>query len=156
MSVIHLRRRQIALLTALFLMILGTALLLTGCLHRASDTSDMPVLSDAEQRIAYLKELGWEVAPDAVETLDLELPQPFNEAWERYAQLQTAQGFPFSDYAGATVQRYTYAITNYPDIEKGVQANLYLCDNLLIGGDIIFTGQGGFQKGLKDAIPAKE
>ena len=46
------------------------------------------------------------------------------------------------------MRRYTYAIGNYPGVPEGVQANLYLCGDMLIGGDIIATGKGGFQHEL--------
>ena len=39
-------------------------------------------------------------------------------------------------------------VTNYPGVPEGVQANLYLCGDTLIGGDIIATGKGGFQREL--------
>ena len=46
------------------------------------------------------------------------------------------------------MRRYTYTVTNYPGITKGVQANLYLWGDEVIGGDIIATGPNGFQTGL--------
>ena len=46
------------------------------------------------------------------------------------------------------MKRYTYTVTNYPEIPQGVQANLYLCGDTLIGGDVVATGKGGFQHGL--------
>ena len=39
-------------------------------------------------------------------------------------------------------------VGNYPGMPEGVQANLYLCGDTLIGGDIIATGKGGFQREL--------
>ena len=78
-----------------------------------------------------------------------DLPQELAETWGEYAAMQTAQGMPFADYAGQPVRRYTYRVTNYPGMEKGVQANLYLCGDVLIGGDIVATGKGGFQHGLE-------
>ena len=156
MQIYHLKRRRLALLLAIIFIVLGATVLLAGCFHRDAEDSDAVLLADDGQRIAFLENLGWTVDPTPVETLDLELPQPLNDAWAGYAQLQAQQGFPFADFAGATVQRYTYNITNYPDIESGVQANLYLCEDVLIGGDVIFTGQGGFQRDLNYPATARE
>lgn len=148
MQIYHLKRRRIALFGAVILIVLGTAMLLAGCFHKDASENITITLPEEADRIKFLESMGWAVDPTPIETLDLELPDPFNDTWSAYARMQDAQGLPFSDYAGATVARYTYNVTNYPDIEKGVQANLYLCDGVLIGGDIIFTGQGGFQKDL--------
>ena len=63
-------------------------------------------------------------------------------------ELMEGETFPFSEFAGQAVKRYTYTVTNYPEIPQGVQANLYLWGDQIIGGDVIFTGQGGFQTDL--------
>ena len=156
MQVFHLKRRRIALLGAVLLIVLGAAVLLAGCFRKSPPEDSAITLPEESDHLKFLESLGWTVEPTPIETLDLELPDPLNDIWCAYAQLQDTQGLPFSDYAGATVQRYTYALTNYPGIDKGVQANLYLCDGVLIGGDVIFTGQGGFQKDLNYPATAKE
>ena len=96
----------------------------------------------------YLQQLGWQVEPDPIETLDLQLPQSLGDTWGDYAAMQAEQGFPFTDFAGQPIRRYTFRITNYPGMDGGVQANLYLCGDTLIGGDVVATGKGGFQHGL--------
>ncbi len=63
-------------------------------------------------------------------------------------QAAGGQNLPFADFGGPGVKRYTYTVTNYPEIPQGVQANLYLWGDQIIGGDVIFTGQGGFQTDL--------
>ncbi len=141
MYVLHLTRRG-ATAAGMLVLLAAAAVLLAGCFKKESTPVTLP---DEESRIAYLTELGWQVSPQPVETLDLQLPAEWGETWQEYGALQTQQNFPFSDYAGQPVRRYTYAVTNYPYVEKGVQANLYLCGDVLIGGDIIATGQGGFQ-----------
>ena len=98
--------------------------------------------------MAYLEGLGWQVEPQPIETLDLQLPEKLEGEWDAYAKLQKGQGLPFSEFAGQAVKRYTYTVTNYPEIPQGVQANLYLWGDQIIGGDVIFTGQGGFQTDL--------
>ena len=70
------------------------------------------------------------------------------EDWAAYAKLQTDQGLPFADFSDQAVKRYTYTVTNYPEKPQGVQANLYLWGDQIIGGDIIVTGEGGFQANL--------
>lgn len=141
MYVLHLTRRG-ATAAGMVALLAAAVVLLAGCFHKEAEPVTLP---DEESRIAYLTALGWQVSPQPVETLDLQLPAEWGETWQEYSELQRQQDFPFTDYAGQPVRRYTYAVTNYPYVEKGVQANLYLCGDVLIGGDIIATGQGGFQ-----------
>ena len=95
----------------------------------------------------FLNKPGLIVEPDP-QLEKKTLPAEFNASFTEYNELQKQQGFPFADYAGQAVRRYTYAVGNYPGVPEGVQANLYLCGDTLIGGDIIATGKGGFQREL--------
>ncbi|WP_417340982.1 DUF4830 domain-containing protein [Evtepia gabavorous] len=76
----------------------------------------------------YLQQLGWQVEPDPIETLDLQLPQTLGDTWGDYAAMQTEQGLPFADFAGQPIRRYTFRITNYPGMDGGVQALLHLAE----------------------------
>lgn len=112
------------------------------------EVSETPVLSDNAQRVAYLQSLGWEVETEPVETLQFLLPDTLGEPYLSYNQLQTAQGFDLTPCLGKQLSRYTYTVTNYPDRPAGVQANLYLCDDRPVAGDICCPGAGGFQEAL--------
>ena len=147
MRVIHITRRRMALLSLALGMVIGSALLLAGCFGGDKETEVITAATN-EERVAYLESLGWQVEPQPIETLDLQLPEKLDGEWDAYAKLQKGQGLPFSEFAGQAVKRYTYTVTNYPDIPQGVQANLYLWGDQIIGGDVIFTGQGGFQTDL--------
>lgn len=142
MTVVHLKYRSAVAAMAALAVVAVAALVLGGCFGGEAETVTLP---DDESRRAYLTELGWQVSEAPIETLDLQLPETWGETWQDYGALQEEQGFPFRDYSGQAVRRYTYGVANYPHLEKGVQANLYLCGDVLIGGDIIATGQGGFQ-----------
>jgi hypothetical protein len=107
-----------------------------------------PVLADNQARADYLLSWGWEVRLEPVETFQVLLPDSLEEPYLSYNELQKSQGFDLSDSCGKQVVRYTYAVTNYPDRPDGVQANLYLCEGFPVAGDIIATGENGFQAGL--------
>ena len=147
MRVIHITRRRMALMSLALGLVIGSALLLAGCFGGDKETEVITAATN-EERVAYLEALGWRVAPQPIETLDLQLPEKLEGEWDAYAKLQKGQGLPFSEFAGQAVKRYTYTVTNYPEIPQGVQANLYLWGDQIIGGDVIFTGQGGFQTDL--------
>lgn len=147
MRVIHITRRRMALMSLALGLVIGSALLLAGCFGGDKETEVITAATN-EERVAYLEALGWQVEPQPIETLDLQLPEKLEGEWDAYAKLQKGQGLPFSEFAGQAVKRYTYTVTNYPEIPHGVQANLYLWGDQIIGGDVIFTGQGGFQTDL--------
>lgn len=147
MRVIHITRRRMALMSLALGLVIGSALLLAGCFGGDKETEVITAATN-EERVAYLEALGWQVEPQPIETLDLQLPEKLEGEWDDYAKLQKGQGLPFSEFAGQAVKRYTYTVTNYPEIPQGVQANLYLWGDQIIGGDVIFTGQGGFQTDL--------
>ena len=147
MRVIHITRRRMALMSLALGLVIGSALLLAGCFGGDKETEVITAATN-EERVAYLEGLGWQVVPQPIETLDLQLPEKLEGEWDAYAKLQKGQGLPFSEFAGQAVKRYTYTVTNYPEIPQGVQANLYLWGDQIIGGDVIFTGQGGFQTDL--------
>lgn len=146
MFVVHMRRRRAALLAAA--MALGLALLLSGCLRGKTAPAETALAATAEERIAYLTGFGWQAAPEPVETLRLQLPEDLSAEGRDYLKLQQSQGLPFGDYAGREVERYTYHILNYPGVERGVQANLYVADGIVIAGDIVSTGEQSFRQGL--------
>lgn len=123
------------------------ALLLAGC-FRSAAPCEAATLATNEQRVAYLESLGWQVLPEPVATMDLQLPEDLKAQWGDYLKLQTQQGMPMADCAGQVVRRFTYTVTNYPDVPDGVQVNLFTCGDRLVGGDIIATGENGFQTGL--------
>ena len=147
MRVIHITRRRMALMSLALGLVIGSALLLAGCFGGDKETEVITAATN-EERVAYLEALGWQVEPQPIETLDLQLPEKLEGEWDAYAKLQKGQGLPFSEFAGQAVKRYTYTVTNYPEIPQGVQANLYLWGDQIIGGDVIFPGQGGFQTDL--------
>lgn len=149
MMILHISKRRFIGIASIFAVVAAAAVVLAGCF---ADKDETITLVDTTAMAEYLQGLGWQVESDPIETLDLQLPQQLTESWGDYAAMQDEQGFPFTDYAGQPIRRYTFRVTNYPGVESGVQANLYLCEDVLIGGDIVATGKGGFQHGL--AYPA--
>lgn len=146
MMILHISKRRIAVMAVSFMVIAAVTVVLAGCF---SDKENTITLADTAEMADYLQQLGWQVEPDPIEALDLQLPQTLGDTWGDYAAMQTEQGLPFADFAGQPIRRYTFRITNYPGMDGGVQANLYLCGDTLIGGDVVATGKGGFQHGLE-------
>ena len=144
----RLRKKRAILVGVLAILLIAGGLLWRG-LSREAEAPEETVLRDNEDRIAYLKELGWEVDEEPVESMELELPEELTGSYAAYNELQLAQGFDLRDYLGKGVSRWTYQVRNYPDRPEDVQLNLYLCEGRPIAGDIIAGGEGGFQATLR-------
>lgn len=114
-------------------------------------TGEVKGLRQNEDRVTFLRELGWEVAEEPVATEELLIPETFDESYADYLALQTGQGFDLSAYCGKRVKRYTYEVLNHPSGEAGVQAALLIYKNRLVGGEVISARPDGFIHGL--AVP---
>lgn len=88
---------------------------------------------------------GWQTEEQPVRTLTVQLSLA---GQEDYLALQQEAGLPLADYDGQTVTRCTYTVTNYPGRTGDVQVNLYLCGDVIVGGDIMALGENGFQASL--------
>ncbi len=124
------------------------ALIMMAGRSSGQDPQALPQLLTNEDRVAYLETLGWEVETEPVETLRFLMPEELVEPYLTYNQLQLSQGFDLAACCGKQVARYTYTITNYPDRPTGVQANLYVCEDLPAAGDVCCPGNNGFQEAL--------
>ena len=101
-----------------------------------------------QDRIDYLSAYGWQVSPDPVATQELLIPKEMDDSYTEYLALQTSQGFDLQKYAGKRVKRYTYEVLNYPTGEAGVQVNLLICKNTVVGGEVLSPQLDGFLHGL--------
>ena len=149
--------RKKAVCTVLFFgAVMALLIILTGRLPEESEPMQ-PQTATNEERIAYLESFGWKVEPEPLETLQFLLPEKLEEPYLSYNTLQMAQGFDLNESLGRQLSRYTYAVTNYPGRSSGVQANLYVCEDRPVAGDIFCPGNNGFQTTLifpqKAAVP---
>ena len=138
------RLRPVAALCCALMLLLCV---LTGCGGKAAKSQPIPAATN-EERLTYLGELGWQVDPEPLETLAMQLPHELEQDYSDYVKLQAEQGFPFVQCAGQTASRYTYKVNNYPGYDGPVQIDLWVCGGVLVGGDVIAPGEGGFQAGL--------
>ena len=101
-----------------------------------------------QDRIDYLSAYGWQVSEEPLATQELLIPEEMDDSYTEYLVLQNGQGFDLQKYAGKRVKRYTYEVLNYPTGEAGVQANLLICKNTVIGGEVLSPQLDGFLHGL--------
>lgn len=131
--------------------VMAVLIFLTG---RAPEEAELPKLTCNEERVAYLQSLGLEVETEPMETLQFLLPAKLEEPYLSYNELQLRQGFDLSKCCGKQVSRYTYAVKNGQ--AENVQANLYICEEAPVAGDLCSAGANGFQEPLKSVSKIEE
>lgn len=111
-------------------------------------------IKDNDARVEYLRSYGWEVESEAESIEEILIPEEFGEIFQKYNEIQKAQGFDLEKQKGQRVKRYTYIVTNYPDEPEHVRANLFVCKEKVVAGDICsLKVEGGFLHGLE--MPAE-
>ena len=102
-----------------------------------------------EDRLKLLTDLGWKTTGEVVEEESFTLPETFDRVLLGYNEIQKDQGLDLIRYRKKKVTRYTYEITNYPDYEGRVYANLIVWRGRVIAGDISSADPMGFVRGLE-------
>ena len=143
---VNVKKVLIGLVAAVAL-IIGLISLLGG--NKNEDT--VATMSDNDSRVQFLESLGWQVTTSPKEASQVKIPTEQTPVYSRYNDLQKSHGYDLSQYAGKTVMRYVYEITNYPDAREPVYATLLVYKNKIIGGDITNTAAKGAVQGLKKA-----
>ena len=137
------------------LIILGAiAALIVGCiLIFGGKDADRPTaatnVSDNDSRIAFLQGFGWQVSTSPVSSGQVKIPDTQSAVYQRYNELQKSQGYDLSQYAGQTVMRYVYKITNYPGATDPVYATVLAFKGQIIGGDVTNTAAKGVVQTFK-------
>ncbi len=107
--------------------------------------------ADNNERLAFISQFGWEVSQEPLEVREIIIPEDFDDVYEKYNALQLSQGLDLSKYAGKRVKRWTYVITDYPDMPENdgtVRINMLVYKNTVIGGDVCSIKLDGFMHGF--------
>ena len=145
------RRLALGVAAAALLCCCAVALNLGQGLSREVSASAAPSpkgVKTNEDRVEYLSAYGWQVSQEPIATQELLIPEEMDASYTEYLALQTGQGFDLEEYAGKRVKRYTYEVFNYPTGESGVQVNLLVCKNTVVGGEVLSPRLDGFLHGL--------
>ena len=134
-------KKVIAALAAVAGVIIALILLFGG--GGSSTSTAAPSVAGNDGRLAFLQELGWEVSASPKESGQVRIPQEANEVFDRYNELQKSAGYDLSQFAGKTVMRYVYQVSNFPGATEPVYATLLVYKNQIIGGDITNTAADG-------------
>ena len=122
-------------------------ILLLGEGDTTQTAAPTPTANDG--RVKFLTDFGWDVTTSPTESGRVRIPEESGEVFDRYNTLQKSQGYDLSKYAGKTVMRYVYKVSNYPGATEPVYATVLVYKNQIIGGDITDTSAKGHIRGFK-------
>lgn len=145
------RKLSLGVAAAALLCCCAIALNFGQAIGREASASALPSpkgVKSNQDRVDYLSAYGWEVSQEPTATQELLIPEEMDDSYTEYLALQNGQGFDLQKYAGKRVKRYTYEIFNYPTGETGVQVNLLICKNTVVGGEVLSPRLDGFLHGL--------
>lgn len=147
-------RKILACVLAAGTVLTGAAVLLPADAQPAAAASENMRLDvklrTNEQRVALLRDCGWEVIEEPRGEREVQIPEEFDEVYQSYNRIQLAQGLDLTPCRGRWATLYTYEITNHPSGEQGVTANLLVRRGKLIAADVSSPQADGFVHGLRE------
>ena len=106
-------------------------------------------VKSAEDAAEFLSQFGWQVHAQPVEVKTVTIPAEFDKVFAVYNEMQKEQGLNLAKYKNKEVTRYTFSVTNYPDFDGTVYANILVYRIRVIGGDICSADVSGFVHGFE-------
>ena len=99
--------------------------------------------------VGFLAQFGWTVNGATAECVEVTIPAEFDKIFASYNEIQKEQGLDLSKYKKKDLTRYTLEVTNYPDYEGKVYANVLVYRGKVVGGDICSADVSGFVHGFE-------
>ena len=140
-------KKIMLILAGIAAVIVALILIFGGNGEAAATSAPSPATNDG--RVQFLESFGWDVTTSPLQSTQVKIPEEMSDVFRRYNALQLSQGYDLQEYAGKTVMRYVYEISNYPDATEPVLATLLVHKGDVIGGDITDTAPGGKIHGFK-------
>ena len=134
-------KKILIILGAIAVVIIGCILIFGG--NKSDKAASTTNVSDNDGRIAFLQSFGWQVSTSPVASGQVKIPDTQSAVYARYNELQKTQGYDLTQYAGQTVMRYVYKITNYPGATAPVYATVLVFKGEIIGGDVTDSSAKG-------------
>lgn len=101
-------------------------------------------IKSSNDAIRFLEQYGWTVVAMPIEECEITIPKEFDKVLTTYNEIQKQQGLDLTKYQKKTALRYTFKVTNYPEYEGTVYANVIVYRNKVIAGDICSADSKGF------------
>ncbi len=143
MFVLSVKTGKKQLLSALVCLAVVAVLATVSLLIPVSDAtavSGVPVISTVvdtgKERVAFLKNLGYEVEEEATQIREIRIPDEPDAALLSYNELQKQAGLDLEPYLGKRVKLYSYRVVGGSGASA---AHLYVYRNTVIAGHIDTT-----------------
>ena len=146
------RPKLVIILCSVVVLLLVCVICFRGHGRPAAKTDITCRASDAQERINFLSQFGWNVDEDPVEVSEVIIPSEFSGTYEEYNGIQKNQGFDLEPYKGKRAKRWVYEVKNYPGYAENsgcIRATLLIYDGLVIGGDVSSLELDGFMQGFQ-------
>ena len=153
MFVYSVKSKQIKfILLVAFVIMTGISLfILSNESQQTGSTKGLSYIGETHgQRMEFISQFGWEVDENPIEIKEVIIPTEFDDIYNAYNEIQKAQGFDLTVYAGMRVKRWTYKVKNYKGYENKdcIHANILVYDGLVVGGDVCSVELDGFMHGF--------
>lgn len=143
-----LDKRKLVIALCVVIAIIAALILIFGGGKDVQTSSFEKVVKNNKARVAYLESFGWEIDSEPIDSQTVLIPRTMTDTYEKYNEIQLAQGFDLSEYGGMEAVRYTYTVKNYPG-QSDVVADIIVFRNRIIAGDVQSVALDGFMHGLQ-------
>jgi len=141
----------VAVSVAILATVIGILPSVTVAADVANVSTDYKNISSESDMVNFLSLIGYEAEPKAVKVFEMNIPEEFNSVYEKYNEIQRAQGLNLKRYLGKSVTVYVFKITNY-EYDGEVLATMFIRNNRIIAGDICSNDGAGFIHGFEDEL----
>ena len=138
----------VALSVGLLATAIGILPTVTAATDVASVTTDFKNVSTEDDMVRFLNGFGHEVENEPPKVYEIVIPEQFNSVYEKYNEIQRAQGLNLKRYAGKDATAYVFKLTNYECMGEAY-ATLIIRNGRVIGGDVSCKEGEGFVVGLQ-------
>ena len=98
-----------------------------------------------DDRLAFIRE--------PAESAEVIIPETFDAVYEKYNELQRAQGLNLKKYQGKSAMKYTYLLEEYPGYEGRVLFTMLVYKDKVIAGDVCGIDEAQFIHGFERKTP---
>ena len=138
----------IAVSVALLATAIGILPSISAATDVASVTTEFKNIKNEDDMVNFLAQFDYKAENKPTNVYEIDIPQEFNSIFEKYNEIQRAQGLNLKRYAGKDATAYVYKITNY-EYEGDVYATLFIRNGRVIAGDICSKDGDGFVHGFR-------
>lgn len=89
-----------------------------------------------DDRLAFIRQFGYSPVSEPAESAEVIIPETFDAVYEKYNELQRAQGLNLKKYQGKSAMKYTYLLEEYPGYEGRVLFTMLVYKDKVIAGDV--------------------